>query len=197
MEDNERLEFLGDAVLELAVSDSLFRRFPQSREGELTRMRAKLVSEPSLAAAARAIGLNEMIMLGKGEESQGGRTRDSILSDAMEAVFGAVFLDGGYESSRETIAEVLLKKIPKVDTDHRVKDAKSRLQEMTQKRFKERPVYKPAGTSGPEHAKIFQVELELPDGRKVYAEGTGMKKAEQKAAAKALELLADDMQVEE
>ena len=188
VEDNERLEYLGDAVLELAVSEMLYLRFPEAAEGELTRMRAGLVSEPALASAARDLRINELILLGKGEETQGGRNRDSILSDALEAVFGAVFLDGGYEAAKKSVAAVLAPRIPALPEAPREKDPKSRLQELTQKLFKSRPVYTLARSLGPEHAKIFEVMLTLPDGRTVSARGPNMKKAEQKAAAKALKL---------
>jgi len=190
-EDNERLEYLGDAVLELTVSEMLYSRFPEAAEGVLTRLRAGLVSEPALAAVARDLGLDTLILLGKGEEAQGGRDRDSILSDALEAVFGAVFLDGGYEAAKQSAYAVLGERVPDLPEAPREKDPKSRLQELTQKLFKARPVYALAQSLGPEHAKTFEVELTLPDGRMVSARGPNMKKAEQKAAGKALKLFTE------
>jgi len=191
MADNERLEFLGDAVLELTISAELFRRFPNAPEGALTRMRAKLVSEPTLAKLARRLGVDELINLGRGEEMQGGRTRNALLADALEAVLGAVFVDGGFAAASNCV-DILFKDLwPKDPGAPRAKDYKSRLQELTQRVFKARPVYALAGSSGPEHAKIFEVALTLPDKHTVRASGPSMKRAEQAAAAKALELLTD------
>jgi ribonuclease-3 len=187
--DNERLEFLGDAVLELTVSEALFARFPEAPEGELTRMRARLVSEPTLAGLARDLGLSEALRLGKGEQMQGGRDRDSLLSDALEAILGAVFLDGGFEAARSLVERLYADHWPSRPAAPKAKDHKSRLQEMTQRTHKARPVYTLAESFGPEHAKVFDVALSLPDGRVVRAQGPSMKKAEQTAAAKALELL--------
>jgi ribonuclease-3 len=188
-QDNERLEFLGDAVLELGVSEMLYERNPGAPEGELTRMRARLVSEPALAALARELGLDELLRLGRGEELQGGRTRDALLADAFEAVLGAVFLDGGFAAARAVLRGIYSQRLPAPDETRRVKDAKSRLQELTQKDFRERPAYALLGGSGPDHAKVFEVELTLPDGRRLRASGPTVKKAEQDAAARALELL--------
>ncbi|NJB68463.1 ribonuclease-3 [Desulfobaculum xiamenense] len=187
--DNERLEFLGDAVLELCTSEMLFARFPDAPEGQLTRLRARLVSEPALADVARELHLDQLIQLGKGEEQQGGRERDSLLSDALEAVFGAVFLDGGYAAAKAVIACVFEERWPTSCDVKRVKDAKSRLQELTQKLFKERPVYVLTDSTGPEHAKTFVVEVTLPNGTVLRAEGASMKKAEQNAAASAIDFL--------
>lgn len=188
-QDNERLEFLGDAVLELGVSEMLYERSPEAPEGELTRMRARLVSEPALAALARELGLDELLRLGRGEEMQGGRTRDALLADAFEAVLGAVFLDGGYEAARAAVRGIYASRLPAPGETRRIKDAKSRLQELTQKNFRERPVYTLLASNGPDHAKVFEVELTLPDGTRLHASGATVKKAEQDAAAKALALL--------
>ncbi|ABB38505.1 ribonuclease III [Oleidesulfovibrio alaskensis G20] len=189
IEHNERLEYLGDAVLELTVSEQLFTRFPEAREGQLTRMRARLVSKPSLAELARELKLDTYLLLGKGEESQGGRTRSSVLSDAFEAILGAIFLDGGYAAAGKTVLHVFSSRWPQGAEAARTKDAKSTLQELTQRLFKERPVYTLLGSSGPEHEKIFKVRLLLPDGRALETEGQSVKRAEQKAAGLALELL--------
>lgn len=187
--DNERLEFLGDAVLELAVSQMLYRGYPDEPEGVLTRLRAEMVSEPALAELAKEIGLNEMVLLGRGEELQGGRDRASLLSDALEAVFGAVYLDGGYEAAENVIERVMENRIPDAGVEKRPKDAKSKLQELTQKLWKDRPVYHLVSSEGPEHSKVFEVRLALPDGTDITARGSSVKKAEQKAAAKAVTLL--------
>ncbi len=191
-EDNERLEFLGDAVLELCVTEELFKRFEGAHEGQLTKIRSKLVKEKSLAAIARELEINLFLKLGKGEEAQGGRTRSSLLADAMEAVIGAVFLDGGYAEAKKFIMQIFEDKWPETFKIESSKDFKSKLQEVTQAKFKERPTYVLTGTKGPEHEKIFIVDLNLPDGKSFNSEGSSLKKAEQTAAAKALDYLADD-----
>lgn len=189
VEDNERLEFLGDAVLELSVSELLYECNDDAPEGVLTRMRSRLVSEPALADLAREMHLDEILYLGKGEELQGGRSRDSLLSDAFEAVIGAVFLDGGYEAARTVVRGIYTPRLDSACDVRRVKDAKSRLQERTQQLYKERPTYALLGWSGPDHAKVFEVELALPDGTRLRATGPSVKKAEQNAAVKALDIL--------
>ncbi len=185
-EHNERLEFLGDAVLELCVSEELFRRFPDAREGQLTAMRSKLVNQDTLAALARKMHLPEHLILGKGEEGQGGRERDSLLSDVFESVLGAVFLDGGFAAARKVVEELFLDLWPAGSERKKNKDPKSRLQELTQQRFKERPIYVLAASSGPEHDKQFIVRLTLPDGSEFTATGSSLKRAEQTAAEQAL-----------
>ncbi|MDE7241999.1 ribonuclease III [Desulfovibrio sp.] len=186
---NERLEFLGDAVLELCVSTELFRRFPKLREGELTRLRAHLVSTVGLAQRARELGLDAHLRLGKGEEQQGGRTRDAILSDALEAVLAAVYEDGGFAAARDAVARIYAGHWPLAAGAPQARDAKSRLQEAVQHLFGKMPVYAQAAASGPEHAKHFQARLMLPDGREFAGQGTSMRKAERDAAARALEAL--------
>jgi len=188
-EDNERLEFLGDAVLELCVSEKLFALFPTTPEGLLTRMRSRLVAEPALAVLARELGVREALLLGKGEENQGGRERPALLADAMEAVFGAVFLDGGYAAAARVVDHVYRERWPREPLTGRPKDPKSRLQEETQRLYKDRPVYALAGSQGPEHEKTFTVELVLPDGRRVAASGPSIKRAEHLAAEEALRML--------
>ena len=189
LEHNERLEFLGDAVLELCVSQELFRRFNQEREGKLTKMRAQMVSRGALEARARELKLEQYIRLGHGEEEQGGRSRGSILADAFEATLGAVFLDGGYEAAHSFISRLMDHLWDKVDSNDYDKDYKSLLQELTQQRFKELPVYTLVGSYGPEHAKIFEVSLTLPTNDTVMATGRSLKRAEQAAAGLGLELL--------
>ena len=188
-EHNERLEFLGDAVLELCISDELYRRFPEIREGQLTAMRSRLVRQETLAGLARELGLPAALILGKGEESQGGRERDSLLSDAFEAVLGAVFLDGGFEAARGVVGALFTPLWPRWDERRKAKDHKSRLQEVTQERFQARPVYSLILSFGPEHAKVFTVRLDLPGNRSFTAEGSSVKRAEQTAAGLALAVL--------
>ncbi len=192
MAHNERLEFLGDAVLELCVSEELFRRFPDVREGELTRMRAKLVSRTALGELAKELQLGDHLLLGRGEESQGGRQRLSLLADVFEAVVGAVFLDGGFAALQAWTRAVYARKWPGAPDQRTVKDYKSALQELTQLRYKARPVYALAESSGPEHAKEFAVTLILPDNRRLTGRGRSVKKAEQQAAGKALAMLEDE-----
>ena len=189
---NERLEFLGDAVLEIAVSAQLFTRFPDAREGELTRMRSSLVNEPTLATIARRLRLDQCLRLARGEENQGGRHRDSLLSDAMEAVFGGVFLDGGIEQARGVVERLYENLWPRNAAKVRRKDFKTKLQEATQRISKGLPVYVLEDSTGPEHAKIFSVRVDLPDGQCFRASGPGLKRAEQEAAHVALAALGED-----
>lgn len=185
-EHNERLEFLGDAVLELCVSAQLYHRFPQVREGQLTRMRAHLVSTVSLAERARTFGLDSLLALGHGEESQGGRSRDSVLSDAFEAVLAAVYEDGGFAAAAQAVERLFADRWPQSAVAAVSKDYKTRLQEASQQRFGAVPQYVRVGSHGPEHAKIFEILLRLPDGTDIVATGTNCKKAEQDAARQAL-----------
>jgi len=183
---NERLEFLGDAVLELCVSEEAYRRFPDSDEGLLTKQRSRLVKTSTLASVARSIGLDNHLLLGRGEEAQGGRTRDGLLADALEALFGAVFLDGGFLASRDLVLGLLEPLWPASPTLPGGKDCKSRLQELTQETHRERPVYALVESSGPEHHKVFEVEVLLPGGQRFRATGPSLKKAEQAAAQSAI-----------
>ena len=179
---NERLEFLGDAVLELAVSSRLFALHPEAREGELTRMRSALVNESTLADVARALRLDERLRLARGEENQGGRQRDALLSDAMEAVLGGVYLDGGFQEALKVVDRLYAPLWPTAPGRIKRKDFKTRLQEVTQRISRGLPVYMQEDASGPEHARIFSVRVELPDGRVFRAAGAGLKRAEQEAA---------------
>ena len=190
LENNERLEFLGDAVLELCISRALYEGFPMASEGELTRARASMVNEASLAQIARSLNLGHYILLGKGEEMQGGKDRDSVLSDTLEAIFGAIFMDGGYEQVRASINKIFTPFWPKkISLKKDTKDYKTRLQELTQKIYKKRPVYTLLDSLGPEHAKIYHVQVTLPDCTILKARGTSVKKAEQKAAQLGIKLI--------
>ena len=187
-EHNERQEFLGDAVLELCVSWEVYRRFPVAREGELTKMRSGLVSAVSLAERAREMGLDSLLKLGRGEESQGGRKRDAVLSDALEAVLAAIYEDGGFAATQEAVARIFAGQWPDRAGDGKAsKDYKTRLQESSQQRFGQAPLYTRVGSHGPEHSKVFEVVLRLPDGSEFSASGSSCKKAEQQAARIALE----------
>ncbi len=186
---NERLEFLGDAVLELSVSMELYRRFPDAREGQLTSMRSRLVNQDSLAGIAKNLKLDEILVLGKGEENQGGRYRESLLSDALEALLGAVFEDGGFEQARSLVLRVFANRWPVPDEKQKNKDPKSHLQEISQQIYKGRPIYALLEATGPEHAKEFSVQVTLPDSTRFLGSGTSLKRAEQDAARKAMQFL--------
>ncbi|GAB6888617.1 ribonuclease III [Desulfothermus okinawensis JCM 13304] len=188
-DNNERLEFLGDAVLELSISEELYERFPDAREGELTSTRAHLVNESFLARMAREIKLNEFLLLGKGEENQGGRDRDANLCDVFEALIGAVFLDGGYEKAKTIVKDLFKHKWPDSCVEVAKKDYKSKLQEITQKTFKDRPKYVLIDSFGPEHAKSYTVKVVLPNQWSFEATSTSIKKAEQLAAKKAIKTI--------
>ncbi len=186
---NERLEYLGDAVLELCVSEMLFVAHPDYTEGELTKARSLFVCERTLASWASRARLYELLLLGKGLERQGGRKNPSILADAVEAVFGAVFLDGGYEAARAVVARFVDSLRP--GSGGEVRDPKSRLQELLQARGEKPPQYRLISRSGPDHATFFKVELISSSGN-VLASGTGssIKAAEFEAAETALLILA-------
>lgn len=186
---NERLEFLGDAVLELAVSHVLFVNFPEAQEGHLTKMRSTLVSETALAEVAKRIGLGSCLLLGKGESAQGGREKNSVLSDALEAVLGAIYLDGGLEAVIQCVNFLYEGHWPVPPRTFRPRDFKSQLQELTQRIWKARPAYALRESSGPEHAKQYVVEVTLPDSSTVEWAESSMRKAEQGAAARALDIL--------
>jgi ribonuclease-3 len=186
---NERLEFLGDAVLELVVSRELYTRFPHSREGQLTRMRARLVREKSLAELARELGLVQAIRLGRGEENQGGRQRDALLADCCEAVFGAVFVDGGFSAAAACVLDLFSARWPESPVPPVHKDYKTHLQELTQEHYRQRPVYTQVSADGPEHDRVYTVAVTLPGKQSYQARGTSVKKAQQSSALAALEAL--------
>ena len=186
MKDYERLEFLGDAVLELVSSEFLFRQYEGKREGELTKMRASMVCEPSLAFCARDLELGEFLLLGKGEENTGGRKRDSITSDAMEAVIGAIYLDGGMEKAKEFIYRFIVSDLEEKQLFY---DSKTNLQELIQGKLKKEFHYVLVEETGPEHDKVFFVEIVMEDEVIGKGQGRTKKAAEQEAAYEALLLL--------
>jgi ribonuclease-3 len=189
--DNERLEFLGDAVLALVVSDLLMRRLPGRAEGELTRVRAALVSESGLARAATGIDLGAWIFVGRGEERTGGRSRPSILANALEALMGAIYLDGGLPAAAAVAARLFDEALGDVDRHARL-DYKSRLQERAQALLQVAPVYAVVASEGPDHDKRFEVALTLAGREYGRAIGRSKKEAEQSAAAAALSALEGD-----
>ena len=184
---NERLEFLGDSILGMCVAEYLYCTFPDRPEGELTRMRADMVCEQTLANVAGRIGLGEHLLLGKGEEQGGGRTRNSILADAVESVIAASFLDGGMGAAKQFIQKFILVEVP-VKKLHNV-DYKTSLQELVQQKKNQVLSYALVGESGPDHDKHFEVEVSL-NGKVVgLGSGSSKKRAEQDAARVAIESL--------
>ena len=184
---NERLEFLGDSILGMCVAEYLYCTFPDRPEGELTRMRADMVCEQTLAAVAGRIGLGDHLLLGKGEEQGGGRTRNSILADAVESVIAATFLDGGMGAAKQFIQKFILVEVP-VKKLHNV-DYKTGLQELVQQKKNQVLTYALVGESGPDHDKHFDVEVSL-NGKVVgLGSGSSKKRAEQDAARVAIEAL--------
>lgn len=183
---NERLEFLGDAVLELVSSDVLYARFPKIPEGELTKKRASLVCEPSLAYCARQFDLPQYLLLGRGEDMTGGRMRDSIVSDATEALLGAIYLDGGFEKARDFVLRFILN-----DMEHKqlFYDSKTILQEIVQEKGKQTLEYILTGESGPDHNKQFSVEVRVNGDVLGNGSGHTKKAAEQAAAYQAIRRL--------
>jgi ribonuclease III len=187
---NERLEFLGDAVLSLAISSLLFERFAGSDEGDLTRVRAHLVREETLHRVALQIGLPEVLNLSDGESRGGGAQRASILADALEAVIGAAFLDGGFDASRRMVQRLFGETIVSTDIDNWAKDAKTELQEWLQARRLPVPSYRITATRGQAHAQTFDVECSVPAlGLTESGEGRSRRIAEQEAARRMLDAL--------
>ena len=183
---NERLEFLGDSVLGMVVADHLYRTCPDMPEGELTRTRAALVCEESLVEVAQELGLGDYLRLGRGEELGGGRHRPSIQADAVEAVLAAVYLDGGIGSARKIIHRYILSQ-PQKPSGHR--DHKTALQELVQRESGQTLTYRLTGEKGPDHAKVFWVEVCLNDETVGSGKGRSKKEAEQMAAKAAIEQL--------
>ena len=188
---NERLEFLGDSVLGMLVAEYLYHNFPNRPEGELTRMRADMVCEQTLAAAANRIGLGSHLLLGHGEEQGGGRHRNSILADAMESVIAACFLDGGIEAALKVVQQFILVEVP-VTKLHNA-DYKTKLQELVQQKKNQTLSYRLAGQSGPDHDKQFDVEVSLNGAVVGSGSGRSKKEAEQAAAKAALAALKKEL----
>ena len=187
--NNETLEFLGDAVLDLAVSDMLFKTYPGVTEGELTKMRAGLVKEATLAEMARTISLGNFLMLGKGEEASCGREKASILASALEALIGAIYLDRGYASALQFINSHFASLLPDKKERILVEDAKSHLQEKLQEHFSQAPIYHLDKDEGPAHAREFTVSVRFMDVVLGTGSGSSKKIAEQRAAEAALDTI--------
>lgn len=186
---NERLEFLGDAVLELVVSDYLFNKYKSRPEGELTSFRSALVKTESLADTAKEMGIGENILLSKGEEDTGGRTKNFLLANTFEAIIGGIYIDQGYESSKEFVYRFLINKLEDIVKNRLDIDSKTKIQEVAQAKYKVTPVYDVSNEQGPDHEKEFTVVIKI--NNKVIGEGKGSSKqrAEEDAASKGLEYI--------
>jgi len=191
-EHNERLEFLGDAVLTLVVSRRLMEALPQAPEGELSRHRAALVSETSLASLARRIGLGPFLRVGRGEELTGGRDKDSLLANALEALIASLYLDGGLDAAMAFVDRYFHDAMLMVEETGAVSDFKTALQELCQERRKILPQYRVVSQSGPDHRKEFSVELRIQEVLYGTGSGRSKKEAEQRAAKEALEKLGSE-----
>ena len=187
--DNERLEFLGDAVLDLIVGEYLFFKFPKSDEGNLSKIRAALVNEDGFEKLARSINLGEYIYLSNAEENNGGREKASLLSNAFEAVMGAIYLESGLEAVRKIAIELIEKNHKEISLDSLFRDFKTTLQELTQARFGETPEYRVIASRGPDHKKEFEVAVIIENKEYARAIGKSKKIAQQEAAETAVKLL--------
>ncbi|MCQ2421840.1 MAG: ribonuclease III [Lachnospiraceae bacterium] len=185
---NERLEFLGDAVLELVTSEFIYEKHTDMPEGSMSKLRASLVCEPSLAICARELKLGDYLILGKGEDMTGGRNRESILSDAFEATIGAIYLDGGLEPAGRFIREKVLMRLKETEL---FRDSKTHVQEITQERYHCTPEYVQIGMEGPAHNRLFTFELRLAGKTIATGKGPSKKAAEQEAAREAIRILSE------
>ena len=190
---NERLEFLGDSVLSIIVADHLFNQYPNMPEGELTKLRASLVCEKSLCSFARELCLGDHLLLGKGEDKNGGRERDSILADAFEAVLAAIYIDGGMDAAKKHIFNTVLRDLEHHTDETSFKDYKTALQEIIQRNPEESVSYTLIDETGPDHDKVFTVEVHLNSNVIGCGSGKSKKQAEQMAAKQALELMGESL----
>lgn len=186
-EHNERYEFLGDAVLELIVTDFLFNKFPEKPEGELTAVRAALVNTNTLSDAARELGVNEYLLLSRGEARDSGRARQYILANTFEAIVGAIYLDRGYDAAKQFVAEQLFKKTEEIVEKRLWQDSKSRFQELAQEHANVTPSYRVLSQEGPDHDRVFTIGVFLGDEQIAEGSGNAKQEAEQQAAERAIE----------
>ncbi|MBM7556595.1 ribonuclease III [Halanaerobacter jeridensis] len=189
LKDNERLEFLGDAVLDLVVNQYLFVEYPDHPEGELAQIRSVVVSAPTLAEKSREIDLGHYLLLGKGEDATGGRQRNSILADAFEALIGSVYLDQGLEVARTFILDLLIPNIQMVEEGNHIQDYKTLLQELLQKNSDYRPQYEVIKEEGPDHNKSFTVQVKFKGEVLGVGTGSSKKRAQQSSAKEAIDKL--------
>lgn len=190
--DNERLEFLGDSVLGLCVSDLLIKKYPRSSEGDLTKIRSALVGEKNLAQLARDLKIGDCLLIGRGEENSGSRDKDSLLANAFEAVVAAVYLDSGYDDVKAVVTKLFEPLLEEKNLSSDYFDYKTALQEFCQRKYKTIPIYVVADSTGPEHAKVFEVRVVIVNKLTEIGKGTSKKEAEKKAAQKAWEKLQDE-----
>jgi len=190
--DNERLEFLGDAVLDLVVGEYLFNKFPTSDEGKLSKIRASLVNESGFDKLARSINLGDYIHLSNAEENNGGREKSSLLSNAFEAIMGAIYLESGLQKVQEIAIRLIEKNHEDISLDSLFKDYKTTLQELTQARFGLTPEYKVVASRGPDHKKEFEIAVFIEDKEYARAIGKSKKIAQQDAAEKTIEMLKEE-----
>ncbi|MGL5003878.1 MAG: ribonuclease III [Casimicrobium sp.] len=183
---NERLEFIGDGVLNCTIALALYEKFPELPEGQLSRMRANLVSQPALHSLAQRLDISEHLRIGEGEEKSGGRERPSMLADAVEAIFGAILLDSGFEAAQGTINRLYLQRIAAVNPREGGKDAKTRLQELMQSKHQPLPSYAVERVDGEAHAQVFSVRCTIQSGESGMGQGASRRAAEQMAAATVL-----------
>jgi len=188
-ENNERLEFLGDAVLELIVSNHLYKEYPKRAEGELTSFRSAIVRTESLANASRELGYGKYLRMAKGEEESGGGNKDYLLANTFEAVLGAIYVDQGYKKCEDLVKRILIKKIPEIVENRSDIDSKTKIQEIAQAEYKVTPTYDVIEENGPDHNREFLVAVKLDD--KIIGKGMGSskQKAEEEAATKGLEYI--------
>ncbi len=187
--NNERLEFLGDAVIDLIVGEYLFKKFSDVNEGELSKLRASLVNEKGLERLAKKIDLGKYIFISLAEENNHGREKPSLLSNAFEAIVGAIYLESGLDKAKEIVLKILEEVYPKIDLKSIFKDYKTTLQELTQAEFGTTPEYTLIGSFGPDHKKEFEIEVSIKGRKLAIARGKSKKDAQQKAAKKALDIL--------
>ena len=188
--NNERLEFLGDAVLDFVISEQVYRARPFADEGDLSKLRASLVRDDTLAEVAAELGLGEFLILGSGEKKSGGHRRDSILADAVEAIFGAIFLDSGFDASRRVIEKVFEERLLALPDVKELRDAKTRLQEWLQRRKFDLPRYELIEVRGKDHRQVFRVSCSVDQkSAETTGEAASRRKAEQEAARKMLALI--------
>ncbi len=186
VDNNERLEFLGDAILGMVTAGYLFEKFPKSTEGELAKIKSAVVSEAALSEIALTQGIDKCLLLGKGEEHTGGRQKKAILADCVEAIIGSYYLDSGYNAAQKFILEFMIKEIDGYDANSRLKDFKTELQEFCQKKFKICPTYEIVKKTGPDHDKTFWMSVNVNGKMYGPAKGKNKKEAEQLAASMAL-----------
>jgi ribonuclease-3 len=187
--NNERLEFLGDAVLELITSEYLFSEYPDREEGDLTSFRAATVRTTTLAETSRELGFGKYLKMSKGEEESGGKDKDYLLANLFEAILGAIYLDKGYSACKEYIYRVLIPKVGKIVEERLDIDPKTKLQELTQSMFKETPMYEVIKEEGPDHDKLFTVQAKIASKDLGIGQGTSKQKAEEEAARESLQVL--------